>query len=316
MSIGRTDHKATSKIAGMLLGLFGGSLLFAVMATASVADEAITLEMSAHDGARLTVVEDSNGKLSVRENELSLSLALAAKADPARGLRLVASQLYLKQAGREAGATRLLADLTGARTFAHKADVAFALDPIGPLARNAVALCSGTVLPDLSATASVHLDMSVPVVWRVNAGHLDFAALAMSGITATDEVLASPSYYTNADSAEREVVARVEIRCENHGGSAAVASSTAKRGDTTGASGKASAQGVKVEKVAIRSDESVNPEPRHSSADPASMVCEGGMVRALSGDTAGQACLCPGNTVRRPTGANAFVCQRRHVRRR
>jgi len=294
------------------------AVLFVAAASASLASEAITIEMSADEDARLTVATGADGKPALRNSHLAIGLRLNAQTDPERGLRLVTSQLYLKQAGQGAGLTVLPEAATGARVLDHHARLAFPVDPLGPLARDAIALCAGAARPQ----AALRLDMSVPVVWRVTAGRLDFAALALSGLTASEDVLSSPALYTDAETAERESVARVEVRCEESPAARTVARESGKSGKA-GRWAEGTQSGVRADKAAFspssgQETAEVNDETAEAPATlaQAKMVCDGGMVRQTSGAQTGQACLCPGNTVRRQTGPDAFQCARRLARRR
>ena len=302
------------------LARFAASVvLFVAAASASLASEAIRLEMSADEDAHLTVATGADGKPALRNSHLAIGLRLNAQTDPERGLRLVTSQLYLKQAGQGAGSTVLPEAATGAWALDHRARLAFAVDPLGPLARDAIALCAGdTVRPQ----AALRLDMSVPVVWRVTAGRLDFAALALSGLSASEDVLSSPALYTDAETAERESTARVEVRCEDRPAASTAARESRKSG-TAGRWAEGAQSEVRADKAAF--SPSSGQETAEASGDAAEapatlaqakMVCDGGMVRQTSGAQTGQVCLCPGNTVRRQTGPDAFQCARRLARRR
>ncbi len=293
------------------------AVVFAAAASASLAGEAITLEMSADEDARLSVATGADGKSVIRDTHLALGLRLNAQTDPEQGLRLVTSQLYLKQAGQDAGLTVLPEAATGARTLNHHGRLAFAIDPLGPLARDAIALCAGAVRPH----AGLRLDMSVPVVWRVTAGRLDFASLALSGLSASEDVLSRPELYTDAETAEREGVARVEVRCED-----SPAARTAERDART--PGKAGRLADAIENEVRAGKTAFSPLSGQSAGAsgeaigvPATLartgiVCDGGMVRQTPGAQTGQVCLCPGNTVRRQTGPEAFQCARRLARQR
>lgn len=294
------------------------AVLFAAAASTSLAGEAIMLDMTADEDAHLTVAVGADGKPVVRDSHLAIGLRLNAQTDPERGLRFVTSQLYLKQAGQDAGLTVLPEAATGARVLDHYGRLAFPVDPLGPLARDAIALCAGVA----RSQAALRLDLSVPVVWRVTTGRLDFAALALSGLTASEDVLSSPALYTDAETTERESVARVEVRCEE-----SPAARTAGRGSSK--SGEASRWaegvqgGVRADKAAFSpssgqetAESSGNAAETPATLAQAKMVCDGGMVRQTSGAKTGQACLCPGNTVRRQTGPDAFQCARRLARRR
>ncbi len=291
------------------------AVLFAAAASASLAGEAITLEMSADEDAHLSVATGADGKPVVRDSHLAIGLRLNAQTDPERGLRLVTSQLYLKQAGQDAGLTVLPEAATGARALDHHARLAFTVDPLGPLARNAIALCAGAARPQ----AALRLDMSVPVIWRVTAGRLDFAALALSGLSASEDVLSSPALYTDAETAERESVARVEVRCED----SSAARTAARESRKSGKAGRLAENEVRAGKAAFSpssGQETVEASGVAAEAPAtlaqAKMVCDGGMVRQTPGAQTGQMCLCPGNTVRRQTGPEAFQCARRLARRR
>ncbi len=301
-----------------LAGFAASAVLFAAAAPASLAGEAITLDMAADEDAHLTVSTGADGKPALSDAHLAIGLQLNAQTDPGRGLRLVTSQLYLKQAGRDAGLTVLPEAATGARTLDHHSRLAFAIDPLGPLARDAIALCAGAV----GTQAAMRFDMSVPVVWRVTAGRLDFAALALSGLSASEDVLSSPALYTDAETAERESVARVEVRCEDRPAVRTEARETAKS-RKAGRLADAAENEVRADKAAFSpsSGQETTGTSGEAAEAPATlardtMVCDGGMVRQTAGARTGQMCLCPGNTVLRQTGPDAFQCARRLARRR
>ena len=293
------------------------AVLFAAAASASLASEAITLEMSADEDAHLTVATGADGKPVLSDSHLSIGLQLNARTDSERGLRLVTSQLYLKQAGQGAGLTVLPEVATGARALDHHARLAFAVDPLGPLARDAIALCAGTARPQ----AALRFDMSVPVVWRVTAGRLDFAALALSGLSASEDVLSSPALYTDTETAERESVARVEVRCEDRP-AARTAARESRQSEKAGRLADAAENEVRADKAAFSPLSGQETAAASGDAEApvalaqAKMVCDGGMVRQTPSAQTGQMCLCPGNTVRRQTGPDAFQCARRLARRR
>ncbi|MBL8882937.1 MAG: hypothetical protein JNL45_07780 [Hyphomicrobium sp.] len=293
------------------------AVLFAAAASVSLAGEAIMLDMAADEDAHLTVATGADGKPALRDSHLAIGLQLNAQTDPGRGLRLVTSQLYLKQAGQGGGLTVLPEAATGARTLDHHGRLAFAVDPLGPLARDAIALCAGAP----RTQAVLRLDMSVPVVWRVTAGRLDFAALALSGLSASEDVLSSPALYTDAETAERESVARVEVRCEDR--PAVRTEARQSRKGKVGRLADAAENEVRADNAAFSpssgqetADASAEAAEAPATLAGATMVCDGGMVRQTLGARTGQMCLCPGNTVRRQTGPEAFQCARRLARRR
>jgi hypothetical protein len=52
-----------------------------------------------------------------------------------------------------------------------------------------------------------------------------------------------------------------------------------------------------------------------SLPDKSKPQCDGGMVRQIGSGDSGYLCLCPGNTRRVETGANAFACEHGSSRR-
>ncbi|MEQ1715019.1 MAG: hypothetical protein ABL907_03375, partial [Hyphomicrobium sp.] len=124
---------------------------------------------------------------------VALDLDAAVRAG-AENLRIIDSDLYLKQAGLAAGMTG--ASGTGApqRSMSLAGSYEFAVDPLGPVAQNAVSACSraanGTVV------------MSLPVVWRVTTGRFNFRWIDYQAVAPSQEIASNPDFY--ADQAVEE----------------------------------------------------------------------------------------------------------------
>lgn len=323
-------HK-TVTLTAALVGYV--SLSAAVLA----GEQRMALQLVPGEAGGVLAVTAMNGQARIADETLSLNLALSGGVTPdAAGYRVIASELYLKQAGRAAGATLVPLDGTPARTVAHSGSFAFAVDPLGPLGQDAVALCAGAggrALPDGTAA---RFTMTVPVVWRVTTGRFNFRAFASDGVTPTEAVLANADYYAEQVAEEAETAAAVEVRCEPRA-LAAIAGAKAKpettkptAAKTTDASAAAKSASVTTETApavpaAQKLVADATPAPASvaaapvTTAEPAMPVCQGGMVRETAGGLVGESayvCLCPGHTVRKETSPGAFACARRLARGR
>ena len=234
------------------------------------------------------------------------------------GRKIIGSELFLKQSGAVAGApatdardgTVPRSQLTLERTFS------FEVDPLGPLAQNAIALCNG------NSTAST-ARMSLPIVWRVTTGHFNFKWVNYDHVGPSDEIVSNPEFYADREMHEIDIAASVLVRCD---GEAAVAATSAVPVKTATAALAAVPAKMAVEvspqpvsnamPVALKSTdaEEIAAKPLSVATSQARMVCDGGMVRQ-NGSAATDVCLCPGNTRRIETGSNAFACERKVGRR-
>lgn len=248
----------------------------------------------------------------------SLSLKLhidAAVAADASGYRVIAASAHLK--GEGAAGKRVGLEATGGlRSLKHAATIAFAFDPLGPLAQSAASLCAN------ANAAGARREMIVPVVVSVETGRLDFAALATSGVPVSEAHLADADLYLERQTDELEAGAKVAVDCASE---AAPRPASVAVGAEKPAAAKVSSGGAKVVRTAVRETEAVTqtqvggrdapaaPEPRVALPQGEAIACEDGMVRQTA---AGSLCLCPGNTIRTKISGGVYACKRRLARRR
>ncbi len=248
---------------------------------------------------------------------LSLRLSADTAADSA-GHKIVGSEVFLKQAGSGDGVGLVKAfdgsvpvpslDLNG--------DFDFPLEANGTIAQNAIALCNGRPTADQAGTAARTLSM--PVVWRVTTGRFTFNWRNYDRVAPTEEIQNNPDFYANRETAEAEATAEVAVVCEPLGSAVAHKPAPAKAAAVEPKLEAAPAQRLVAEPVVTKAAEPqaaaavVSPAVKTVSLDKAvKPVCDGGMVRETGSNLEKFLCLCPGNTQRVLTGANAFRCARK-----
>ncbi len=250
---------------------------------------------------------------------LHIPLKLDARlGEDGHGRKIIGSEVFLKQSGVSAGgpATDARNGTVPRAQIALDRSFGFEVDPLGPLAQDAIALCNGNG----SATSAI---MSLPVAWRVTTGRFNFKWVNYDQVGPSDEIVSNPEFYADRETQEIDIAARVPVRCD---GAASVAASS----PAPVKSAPAVQAAVPVKKavdvspqrvsnampVALNATdaEEIVAKPLSVAASQARMTCDGGMVRS-NGTGSTEVCLCPGNTRRIETGSNAFVCERKVGRR-
>lgn len=289
------------------LGLAGAVLAGAVLVFSGPA-AADRLSMQAEQtGARpLLKLDTSTGRFEA-DATLTIGLDLAATVNTGDG-RIMSSELYLKQAGAVAGVVGAAPTEAPWRTLSLAKSFVFAVDPMGPIAQNAVAVCARSAL-------GRDVTMSVPVAWRVKTGRFNFRWIDYGVVDPTGDVATNPDFYSDQQVEETEAQVLVDVRCL--GAQVVAATRTAPRELAPAAAAAPARPG--------------NPEPRRTqsqtsgvqlaretvtAADAADKpVCDGGMVRETA-EPVRYVCLCPGHTRRVAAGQNAFACERKLATRR
>ena len=247
----------------------------------------------------------------------------ASLSEGGSGRKILGSELFLKQSGAASTAATDARDGTMPRAqFALNKTFAFAVDPVGPLAQDAIALCN-------SQGAAARVSMSLPIVWRVTTGRFNFKWVNYDQVGPSDEIVSNPEFYADRETQEIAIAATVPVNCEVEGKIAAAQPVHVKPAPVAAAA-PAVQTAVPAKKAVEVSPQQVSNLQPVALEEPASeliaaktlsvatqetrMVCEGGMVRS-SGAAASEICLCPGNTRRIETGGNAYACKRKAGRR-
>lgn len=237
------------------------------------------------------------------------------------GRKILGSELFLKQSGVTAGAPATDArDGTVPRAqLALERAFAFAVDPVGPVAQNAIALCN-------SQGAAARVSMSLPVLWRVTTGRFNFKWVNYDQVGPSDEIVSNPEFYADRETHEIDIAASVPVRCDGDAAPVASASAVTPTLERTAAvhavTPTKKAVDVSVQPVSNATPVSLTSteidelpaKPVTVEASQSRTVCDGGMVRS-NGAGASGVCLCPGNTRRVETSTNAYACERKVGRR-
>ena len=298
-------------------------LLSTGAATAQAAEDRGRLTLTAEAGPAATDHGPVHGQVTVagsngRYDHLvaaALRLPLRLSALPAAGgesRKILASQLSLKQqssSGLDAGAGNALGATVPVRAIALSETFEFTAEPQGSIAQNAIALCNGLSATDREKADARRMTMPVPLVWRLTTGRLNFNWRNYDRVAPSDEILNNRDFYTEQETVETELAAHVVVSCQPLG--AAVTKVTVEKPAATQKTNV-------VPEPAVPADvKSPAPEPVKTvtiaTAQPP--VCHGGMIRETGSSIDGYLCLCPGNTVRVETGAQAFACERKTAHR-
>ena len=250
---------------------------------------------------------------------LHIPLKLDARlGEDGHGRKIIGSEVFLKQSGALAGSPATDAregTVPRAQLSLDKA-FAFAVDPVGPLAQDAIALCN----VNGSATSVI---MSLPVAWRVTTGRFNFKWVNYDQAGPPDEIVSNPEFYADRETEEIDIAASVPVRCDGAAAVAATSTATVKTAPAVQAAVpvkkvvEVSPQRVsQLQPVALEESdaEGIAAKPLSVATSETRMVCDGGMVRQ-NGSAASGVCLCPGNTRRIETGSNAYACERKVGRR-
>ncbi len=317
-----------------ILALSAAALTICQIAPVS-ADERVTLSakvLSAKGEAErpVLVVSATNGRPDkIKTTSLAAGLSLIAEVkETAGGYKILHSDLVLKSEGAASKAVEVFAAKVGDGNLSLEDIFLFEIDPRGPTAQNAIALC-GTLKGGVKSAA-----MSLAMLFRVKTGRFDFRWMQANVARPTEEMLNNPDFYADQKTEEIEAPLDVSVRCEGLVESIASAPK-AKAEPVQAAAPKAMAATVEkagVTPVAVKSEDKGKLERAAApaavqAAQPASVktseaekfVCDGGMVRRIASETAPGAtqlvCLCPGNTSRQQNGDSNFSCERRIGRR-
>lgn len=281
----------------------------AALAGSAGAGERVALQMAARaPAAVISVTAGSGGTSAMATREIDIELDLSAEVrDP--GVRVIGSTLYLKPQGEAAGTTQIeLGNQAGERAMFLSGRFSLPIDRTGPLAQNAMMLCA--------TEKSQRVSMSVPVVWRLATGRLDFSALITAGLKPSPEILADAGFYDDRVTDVAETTVRLGVDCPPEAVVAAAKPRTPERAEKAGkvANVVALAAPLAAEAEPLRDRQNSVDDAAAPALEPplAAPRCDGGMLRATG---AGMACLCPGNTLKRARGLGDFVCEERFSRR-
>ena len=233
----------------------------------------------------------------------------ASLSEGGSGRKILGSELFLKQSGAAGTvATDAREETVPRAQIALDRTFSFTVDPVGPLAQDAIALCNGQ-------GAAARVSMSLPIVWRVTTGRFNFKWVNYDQVGPSDEIVSNPEFYADRETQEIAIAASVAVNCEADGKIAAAP--TVQIAVPAKKAVEVSPQQVSnLQPIALNASdaEEIAAKPLSVAATETRMVCEGGMVRS-SGAAASEICLCPGNTRRIETGNNAFACERKVGRR-
>ena len=295
----------------MAFGLAGAVILAMLPGGAVFASERVEMRGEAGSGATEIVVDTTAGRFD-RMADAALRMTLNLSAVPLPGnksFKILASELYLKQAGAASGTVK--AQGGGSKLPAGALRIAetfqFPLERAGAIEQNAVALCGAA-----GRTRTEPSVMTVPVVWRVRTGRFNFKWTDYDRVALTDDIVANEAFYSDLEVTEIEIPVGVTVACDT----GKLATKDADD-NTLRSSYKPVSEAVH---VGERETATLAPIPVVATNVPQKSailppVCEGGMVRAV-GETSGSfACLCPGNTHRVSKGTDIFACVKHTARR-
>ena len=302
-----------------LLTLIQASLLLVLpvpVAGAAGSDGLIKLTASAGSGpAGRIEVHGAAGRYDrVAGRTLAISEKLQAEVSGDNpGAKIIASELTLKPAGtaKDAPIADVMSGIAPARRL--EADKIFdvAFDPLGTLAQNAISLCNG-LSPGARAAPGAHtLSMTVPLVWRVTAGRFNFKWVGYDRVAPSEDMTGNRDFYGERVTEDLETSVLVNVSCAPLAADAAIATAPSRTVAPPVAASKPVNAAPKAEHAATV-PEAKPVVTRVSTAASESVAaapsCKGGFVRQTGG--ADYMCLCPGNTHRVESGANAFACQK------
>lgn len=301
----------------------------------AMASEEVTLTATAQaleaNGRHLTLVR-KQGRYTLDDTSMiRLNAELAAElAEGSSAERIVASELEIKDAGHGSPVTG--AGLSGATPvfrLATTGDYEFRIDGNGVLAQNAAATCGSANGQGHHRTAN----MTVTAVWRVTTGRFTFSWVNYDRVAPPQGIKDNPDYYGDRQTHEKAIAVPLKLECRDDQAEAVVESKPANANTNKPAATKTRVSEPKAKdefKEPTQSTDkpapriTVEPDTETAQLVPAALedggasvpaavrpVCEGGMIRETSADAGSFICLCPGNTSRMSTGANAFACEKR-----
>lgn len=274
----------------------------AAPAIAASADaDRLVLSISSQQASRAAIVVAGGSGRYDRIEQSDIKAALALSAQPSSnddGYKIIASRLHLKADGAgSAGADTLRgAPFAASQTASDSFSLSLAAN--GPIAQNAIALCNAVPASERNGK-SIQRTMALAIVWRVTTGRFSFKWTNYDRVAPSDEIQRNPDFYADQFTQDAETQIDADVTCQPLAGVAIAAKQAAAN---------------PVQRVAL------TPQPVTEKAKPAQTVsltdagkprCDGGMVRQISSTAENYLCLCPGNTTRVETGANAFTCERR-----
>lgn len=303
--------------------------------SAAMASEDVTLTATAQaleaDGRHLTLVRKQGRYTLDDASMIRLNADLAAELDQGSSAeRIVASELEIKDAGHGRPVTG--AGLSGTAPVSRLAttgDFEFRIDGNGILAQNAAAACGSATGQGQHRPAN----MTVTVLWRVTTGRFTFSWVNYDRVAPPEGIKDNPDYYGDRQTHEKAIAVPLKLECRDDQAQAVVESKPAKANTNKPAAAKSRVSVSKADdefkEPAQSTDKpapriTVEPDKQSAQLVPAALevdgasvvaavrpVCEGGMIRETSADAGSFICLCPGNTSRMSTGANAFACEKR-----
>ena len=328
--MGQVSHTIRSFPTGLASIGFLALAALPLQAAETVRMEGSFIDNGAANAAPIIVSGRAGRFDRVTAATLHIPLKLEATlGEGGSGRKILGSELFLKQSGAAGTAATDAREGTVPRAqLAHDKAFAFIVDPVGPLAQDAIALCNSQGVGN-SQGAAARATMSLPVLWRVTTGRFNFKWVNYDQVGPSDEIVSNPEFYADRETQEIAIAASVPVSCETDGKIAAAPVAHSKPAPLPAAT-PAVQKAVPAKKAVEVSPQQVSqlqpvaleePDAGEIAAKPLSvatpetrLVCEGGMVRS-SGAAANDVCLCPGNTRRVETGAHAYSCERKVGRR-
>lgn len=310
-------RKALKHLTFMAIVLVGPATAASAAGSAQVQMSIGRIAANGSDQPGEISVEGAAGRYNrVETVSLPLPFALAAElSGDAGNLKLVGSDLFLRAegTGKDAHGVAALPGSVPAKSIGVRQGFTFNLQPQGPLAQNAIALCNGVPAAERSGVRK--LAMGVAVVWRVTTGRFNFKWTNYDHVAPSADIQNNRDFYGDQETAETEAVVDVPVLCQPLAGAAVAVASKSTAAPVKSAS-----------LVPAASDAAPAPQAAHDKpivatpvttasiadriADKGQPQCDGGMVRQVGAGDSGYLCLCPGNTKRVETGDNAFACER------
>ncbi len=321
----------------LTLAAVGVATQLPVLPSAMAAENVVlsaAIEAGKSGDAHLTLVR-KQGRYALDEaSKIRLSVNLNADVGQgSTGERIVVTELELKDAGGGAPISGIgLAGPSPASAAKAAGDYEFSLDPTGVLAQNAAAACGSA-----STSNSRHLaKMTVTASWRVTTGRFTFSFVNYDRVAPVEGIKDNPDNYGERQTHVKDVAVPLTLSCIDDAPSAVAQSKPAKSAPNKTAEAKVEPSKAKTKpepsnpspaeaKPAQRI--TVEPDTKTAQLVPASLdddtsshaaatapVCEGGMIRETSVEAGSFICLCPGNTQRITTSANAYSCEKRSRR--
>jgi hypothetical protein len=258
-------------------------------------------------------VEGAAGRYDhVETVSLPLPFALAAELSADAGnLKLVGSELFLKAegTGKDAHGVAALPGSVPAKSIGVRQGFTFNIQPQGPVAQNAIAVCNG--LPAAERGGVRIMAMSVAVVWRVTTGRFNFKWTNYDHVAPSADIQNNRDFYGDQETAETEAIVEVPVLCQPLAGAAvAVATKSTVAPAKPASLVPAVNEAAQAPQAALTKPVVATPVTTASITEKGRPQCDGGMVRQVGAGDSGYLCLCPGNTKRVETGDNAFACDR------